>query len=157
MPLKHKWKETVMRDLMIALIGLAIVAGCTDNSGMAMPGTSSTWDPPAAQSHDSQAKAAIPADALTQELNMTAEKYKFTPSEIKVKQGTHLILHITSLDVEHGFAVKEYATDVTIPAKGTAQVDMYLDKAGTFPFVCSRFCGLGHGHMKGTLIVEPKE
>jgi hypothetical protein len=28
------------------------------------------------------------------------------------------------------------------------------DKAGTLPFRCSNFCGLGHGGMKGTLVVE---
>ena len=28
------------------------------------------------------------------------------------------------------------------------------DKAGTFPFECSHFCGFGHKRMKGELVVE---
>ena len=151
-----------MQKIMLSLFVSVIIAGCGGeqnqaSSGMAPMGDTSSKSSPQAMKTDPPAIANIPENAPVQEINMTAKKYEFNPSEIKAKQGTHLIIHVTSLDVEHGFAVKEYKTDVTIPAKGTAKVDMYLDKAGTFPFVCSRFCGLGHSHMKGTLIVEPKE
>ena len=35
-----------------------------------------------------------------------------------------------------------------------ATIEFTADKAGTFPFQCSNFCGFGHGKMKGKLIVE---
>jgi heme/copper-type cytochrome/quinol oxidase subunit 2 len=36
----------------------------------------------------------------------------------------------------------------------TVTVDFTADKAVTFSFRCSNFCGFGHGGMKGTLVVE---
>ncbi len=33
-------------------------------------------------------------------------------------------------------------------------VEFTADQAGTFPFGCSHFCGLGHQNMKGQLTVE---
>jgi cytochrome c oxidase subunit 2 len=39
--------------------------------------------------------------------------------------------------------------------KGEATpVEFIADRAGTFPFECSHFCGLGHKKMKGELVVE---
>jgi len=33
-------------------------------------------------------------------------------------------------------------------------IEFTPDKAGTFPFKCSIFCGMGHRGMKGTIVVE---
>jgi heme/copper-type cytochrome/quinol oxidase subunit 2 len=36
-----------------------------------------------------------------------------------------------------------------------ATVTFTPDKPGTYPFKCARFCGLGHGKMKGEIVVTP--
>ncbi|MGH2360948.1 MAG: cupredoxin domain-containing protein [bacterium] len=89
-----------------------------------------------------------------QRIDITARKYKFEPAEIRVKQGTLVELHITSLDVQHGFDIPEMGIKEPIPKGGTAVVRFKADKRGQFRIACSIVCGPGHDDMRGRLIVE---
>ncbi|SRR5579871_5298841 len=88
------------------------------------------------------------------EIQMTAKKYEFSPSTIRVKQGDHVKLTITSLDRDHGIQIEAFQIKEKLPKGQAVTVEFTADKAGTFPFKCSVFCGMGHGKMKGELIVE---
>jgi len=96
----------------------------------------------------------MPPDAPVQKIHMTAKRYEYTPDVVLVKQGTHVILEIESLDAEHGFQIDQYGINVTIPEKAKVTVEFYPRESGTYPFKCSHFCGLGHFGMKGKIIVE---
>lgn len=90
----------------------------------------------------------------TTEIKMTAKRYAFDPSVVKVKQGDHVKLVITALDREHGIKIPAFNIDEKLPKGEPVTVEFTADKAGTFPFQCSHVCGLGHHKMKGQLIVE---
>ncbi|KAA0242359.1 MAG: hypothetical protein DYG83_16460 [Candidatus Brocadia sp. AMX2] len=101
-----------------------------------------------------KALESMPYDAPVQKISMTAKRFEFTPEVIQVKQGTHVILEIESLDVTHGFKIEQYGILVTIPEKGRATVEFYAKEPGTYPFQCSHFCGAGHFGMNGKIVVE---
>jgi len=88
------------------------------------------------------------------EIKVTAKKYEFNPSVIKVKQGDHVRLAITALDHDHGFKLAAFNIDQQLPKGETTTVEFTADKTGTFPFQCSHYCGFGHKRMKGELVVE---
>ena len=44
-----------------------------------------------------------------------------------------------------------------IDASYGQEAEFTADKPGTFPFECWIFCGMGHGKMKGELIVLPEK
>jgi cytochrome c oxidase subunit II len=89
------------------------------------------------------------------EIKVTAKKYEFLPDPIGVRQGEKVRLKITAVDVDHGFGLKEYNINQKLP-KGQEQiVEFTADKPGTFTVKCTVFCGLGHGSMKGRLMVQP--
>lgn len=88
------------------------------------------------------------------EIKMTAKKYEFNPSEIRVKQGERVRLLITALDRKHGFQIKAYGIKVELEKEKQTVVEFVADKPGEFPFKCSVRCGWRHGRMKGKLIVE---
>ena len=96
----------------------------------------------------------MPPDAPVQKVHMTAKRYEYTPDVVLVKQGTHVILEIESLDVTHGFKIDQYGINVTIPEKEKVTVEFYAREPGTYPFKYSHFCGVGHFGMNGKLIVE---
>jgi len=99
--------------------------------------------------------AGLPAPAQNvNEIKVTAKKYEFTPAEMKVKQGDHVRLTITATDHDHGFKLAAFNIDQLLKKGETTTVEFTADKTGTFPFECSHYCGLGHKHMKGKLIVE---
>ena len=88
------------------------------------------------------------------EFTMTAKRFEFNPGSIVVNQGDHVILHITALDVPHGFAIQEYGINEPLPVGKQVDIDFVADKKGTFTFYCSVPCGSGHRSMKGELVVE---
>ncbi|MGC9969772.1 MAG: cupredoxin domain-containing protein [Bryobacteraceae bacterium] len=88
-------------------------------------------------------------------IKMTAVKYRFTPDVIKVKKGDRVRLVVTALDRDHGFKLEAFQIDKKLPKGEPVAVEFTADRAGTFPFQCSQFCGLGHKKMKGQLVVEP--
>lgn len=92
--------------------------------------------------------------AAVHEFQITSRKYEFAPSSLRVKKGEQLRLVIAALDHDHGFRLDEFHINKKIERGKTVTVEFTADKAGTFPFRCSNFCGLGHGGMKGTLVVE---
>ncbi len=88
------------------------------------------------------------------EIQMTAKKYEFTPNDITVKKGERVKLVITATDRDHGFKLEAFGINQKLKKGEATTIEFYADKAGTFPFQCSEFCGFGHGKMKGKLVVE---
>ncbi len=91
----------------------------------------------------------------TKEIQMTAKKYEFSPSVIEVAAGTRIVFKITSLDRTHGFEIAGVKNScVKIPKGETATVEYLADKPGTVEIKCCVHCGLGHGGMKGKIVVH---
>jgi cytochrome c oxidase subunit II len=88
------------------------------------------------------------------EIGVTAKKFEFNPNMMSVKQGDHVKLVITALDRDHGFKLEPFNIDVKLKKGEPTTIEFTADEAGTFPFRCSNFCGLGHGKMKGKMVVE---
>ena len=91
-----------------------------------------------------------------QKVNVVAERFNFTPSRIKVKEGTLLEITLTSDDTFHGFRIPSMQINQVIPARGRGSVKVLVDakQKGSFAFECSRPCGAGHTMMRGVIIVE---
>jgi cytochrome c oxidase subunit 2 len=102
------------------------------------------------------ARAAEPA-ATPRTFEVTASKYKFDPARIEVNEGDAVKLVLHSTDTTHGIEIGEFNVKALIPKDGTpVTVEFVASKAGTFEFKCSHFCGMGHGRMKGELVVKPR-
>jgi cytochrome c oxidase subunit II len=93
------------------------------------------------------------AQTASSETKMTAKKYEFDPNVITVKNGEHVKLIITALDHDHGFKLEAFKIDEKLKKGTPVAIEFTADKVGNFPFECSHFCGVGHGKMKGKLVV----
>ncbi len=75
---------------------------------------------------------------------------------IEVSKGDLVVFKLTSIDVIHGFSLKDFEiflTDGIQPGKAT-YVSFKADKAGVFTFSCNAICGDSHQNMQGTLVVK---
>jgi cytochrome c oxidase subunit 2 len=88
------------------------------------------------------------------EITMTASSYQFDPAVITVKKGDQVRLIVTATDRRHGINIDGYDIDQTLKPGEPTTIEFTADKAGTFEFKCSVYCGMGHQKMKGKLIVE---
>jgi len=112
------------------------------------------------------------ADQEVRVIEVSAKKYEYSPSPIQVKRGVKVQLRITSLDKTHGFKInlspdgsdKKSEPGLVFTSnddcfkleKGIPTVVEFVARtAGTYSFHCCNRCGIGHGGMKGQLVVEP--
>ncbi|HUK08569.1 MAG TPA: cupredoxin domain-containing protein [Stellaceae bacterium] len=93
-------------------------------------------------------------ESNVQTVQMTAERFKYTPDEITVKKGVPVDLVLTTKDRVHGFYVPELGLRAEIKPGETEHVRFTPDKAGKFTMECDIFCGEGHESMDGTITVE---
>ena len=94
-------------------------------------------------------------DVPRQIVEITAERFSFTPSEIKTKAGTTLEIRLRSDDTAHGFHIVGTDVDLELPkrGKGVATVT-FTPKAGRYTFECSQLCGAGHEFMRGVIVAS---
>ena len=89
-------------------------------------------------------------------ISISAERFSFSPSKIRVPQGAVVELVLTSEDTDHGFRIPRANIDVAIPqrGKGEVRVKFIAKEKGDYVFECSRACGAGHNLMRGRIVVE---
>jgi cytochrome c oxidase subunit 2 len=89
----------------------------------------------------------------TQVIEISAERFSFNPSEVRVKAGTQLEIRLTSEDTMHGFKILGTDIDLELPKRGRGVATVvFQPKAGRYTFECSRLCGAGHSFMRGVII-----
>ena len=88
-------------------------------------------------------------------VEVVAERFSFTPSEIRVPVGTTLELRVRSDDTMHGFRIVGSGVNIVVPKRrqGEAVVLFEATEVGRFRFECSRLCGAGHNFMQGEIVV----
>jgi cytochrome c oxidase subunit 2 len=110
-------------------------------------------------------------DQKVQVIELTAKKYEYSGSPVHVKAGTKVQLKITATDHDHGFKI--YSTPDGVDANGSAglvfaspqecwqlkksettSIEFLAQTPGTYTFKCCHRCGLGHGGMKGQIVVD---
>ena len=87
-----------------------------------------------------------------------AENGGWAPNVLQATAGLPLHLRLTSDDVMHGFAVGQtdmQSADIE-PGKVT-DVTLTFRKPGIYTFYCTRWCGINHWRMRGTIEVNGGE
>jgi cytochrome c oxidase subunit 2 len=100
-------------------------------------------------------QAEQPAQPVTQVVVIRAERFSFTPSQIRTTAGTRLEFRLSSDDTIHGFRILDTDVNVEIAKRGKAPVVATFtpSKAGRYTFECSHTCGAGHAFMRGVIVV----
>jgi len=87
-------------------------------------------------------------------IQITARRFEFSPNQITLRKGETVKIQLTSADVKHGFYIRGLKVDVLIEPGKTTEVELTPQMAGTYLTICDHLCGLGHGKMKMTIVVE---
>ncbi len=83
-----------------------------------------------------------------------AETGGWTPGALTAKVGEPLHLQLTSDDVQHGFAIGQMDWPaVEVKPGEMTETALTFDRPGKYVFYCTRWCGLNHWRMRGTIEV----
>ena len=102
------------------------------------------------------ASLAVARQEKNQVVEISVERFSFTPSEFRVKAGAPVDIRLRSEDTDHGFRIVGTDVNIQIPkrGRGVATVTFIPPQPGRYEFECSMLCGAGHSFMRGTIIAE---
>jgi cytochrome c oxidase subunit 2 len=104
----------------------------------------------------SSARQAVPPNE-PRVIEIVARRYVFEPAQIEVTQGERVRILVKSGDGLHGFEIKQFKVSKEIPrGSDPVVIEFTATEPGSFPILCSIFCGDGHDDMKGTLVVTAR-
>jgi len=89
------------------------------------------------------------------DIYMLARMWQWYPV-LKLKQGATYTLHLSSLDVNHGFSLYPVNINFQIVPGYDYGLKVTPNQAGQFTVICNEFCGIGHHLMTGRVIVDPQ-
>lgn len=84
---------------------------------------------------------------------LVAQMWRFYPI-LKLKEGQTYRLHVSSLDLQHGFSLQPINMNFQILPGYDHVITLTPTSRGTFSLICNEFCGIGHHTMTGRIIVE---
>ena len=109
------------------------------------------------------------------DLTISARKYAYEPSTIKINKGDRVSINLITKDVTHGFYLEGYDIDAKIKPEDSSEysalllrhpsmgddfhevdrIEFVANKPGKFRYRCSVTCGYMHPFMLGELVVAP--
>lgn len=80
-----------------------------------------------------------------------------TMNELHLPAGMPVDVHVNSADVIHSFWVPKLSGKIDVIPGRTNTLRLQADVPGRFRGQCSEFCGIGHAHMKLSVVVHTPE
>lgn len=87
------------------------------------------------------------------DIYLKAQMFMFYPV-LKLKKGQEYRLHVSSMDVQHGFSLQPMNMNFQVLPGYDHVLTITPTQAGDYTIVCNEFCGAGHHFMTGKIIVE---
>lgn len=73
---------------------------------------------------------------------------------LKLREGETYRLHMSSLDLQHGFSLQPLNINFQISPGYDHVITLTPTSSGEFTIVCNEFCGIGHDRMIGKVLVD---
>jgi len=86
-------------------------------------------------------------------VKVSARRFEYNPSEIRLKKGTPVVLQLTTEDRSHGFNIPSMNVRADVVPGKVTELRITPQKVGEFDFFCDIFCGSGHEGMNGKITV----
>ena len=88
------------------------------------------------------------------DIYLMAAQFQWTPV-LQLEQGVEYTLHLSSLDVNHGFNLYPFNVNFQVVPGYDYGLRVTPTEAGDYRIVCNEFCGVGHHLMVGKVLVTP--
>lgn len=87
---------------------------------------------------------------------MLGQMWRWTPV-LKLREGASYTLHLSSLDVNHGFSLYPQNINIQVLPGYDYALRITPNEAGEYKVICNEFCGIGHHMMLGMILVDPAD
>ena len=89
------------------------------------------------------------AQVSPREIEIVAQRFRFTPNVIPLEAGEPVVLLLKALDFTHGFYIPDLETRTDLVPGRVVKLTITPKAPGALHFLCDNFCGEGHEGMDG--------
>lgn len=154
----HPWEKRWIQFSIVLLVTFMLAVGVSAFAfGFQVPAPERQVDPNTVALEGPFAKPGLRELAPGKyEVYILSQIWSFVPNEIRIPAGSTVTFYVTSKDVQHGFLIQGTNINVQVVPGYVSTLTHRFDKPGTYLFVCTEYCGIGHQGMYGRLIVEER-
>lgn len=151
-PYEKNWLR--VSAALLAVFAIAVVAAGV-GFGFQVPGADGRVDPrtvtqPPSPFANPGLRQIAPGEY---EVYILAQMWAFTPRDLTIPVGSKVTFYVTSADTQHGFKLQDTNVNMMIVPGHVSKLSATFERAGEYPYICTEYCGAGHGQMFGTLQV----
>jgi len=88
------------------------------------------------------------------EVHMIAKMWAFDPAELRLPPGAEVDLYLSTLDVTHGLYIEGTNVNLMAVPGVVNEARFRIQNEGKYAVICHEYCGLGHDHMVGKIVVD---
>lgn len=89
------------------------------------------------------------------EVYIVAKRFLYEPNTFELPVGAEVTFYVTSTDVQHGFKIEDTNVNFMVIPGEVSKLRTTFREAGTYDYICTEYCGLGHAVMFGSIVVTP--
>lgn len=89
------------------------------------------------------------------EVYIVAKRFLYEPNTVELPVGAEVTFYVTSTDVQHGFKIEDTNVNFMVIPGEVSTLRTTFREAGTYDYICTEYCGLGHAVMFGSIVVTP--
>jgi len=149
-----KFDKYVMKDNDNIVIEFSNIPAVPATENTTENSTESTSEKVTEVTNENATEIATEPVREVKEFEITARQWEFIPSTITVNKGDLVKLNIKSVDVTHGIALPDFGINSVLNRGQETNIEFVADKEGVYSFFCSVQCGIGHGNMRGRIVVN---
>ena len=86
---------------------------------------------------------------------IVAKRFFYEPVTVEVPVGAEVTFYVTSTDVQHGFKIQDTNVNFMVIPGEVSKLTYTFDDPGTYDYICTEYCGLGHAVMFGSVTATP--
>ncbi len=153
-PIERAWMRAAVVVLVIFAIAVTIAGFML---GIQVPTEEQRVNPQTLQDAPPWSEPGVREIVAGEEYSVyiVAKRFFYEPAKVEVPVGAEVTFYVSSIDVQHGFKIQGTNVNFMVIPGEVSKLTTTFDKAGTYDYICTEYCGLGHAVMFGSVTVTP--
>jgi cytochrome c oxidase subunit 2 len=153
-PTERAWIRTAIAVLVVFAVAVTIAGFML---GIQVPTEEQRVNPQTIQDAPPWSEPGVREIVAGEEYDVfiVAKRFFYEPNTVEVPVGAEVTFYVTSTDVQHGFKIQDTNVNfMAIPGE-VSKLTTTFNEPGTYDYICTEYCGLGHAVMFGSVKVTP--
>ena len=153
-PTERAWMRAAIAILVVFAISVTIAGFML---GIQLPTTEQRVNPQTLQDAPPWSEPGVREIVAGEQYDVyvVAKRFFYEPNVVEVPAGAEVNFYVTSTDVQHGFKIQDTNVNFMVIPGQVSTLTFTFDEPGSYDYICTEYCGLGHAVMFGSVTVTP--